>query len=244
MKRTWIAAGVAGLALAPATADAHVSFHPNAIPAGSFPTLDVRVPNEQDNATITSVRMKMPDGVLSALGAPPAGWTFKAKTKKLATPVKTDDGTISTEVTEVDFTGGDTPPGQFANFTIALSIPDSAKEGAVLSFPTVQSYSNGKTVRWIGKPDDEETPAPSIDITKAGTATLDVTGGDAGPPAKLPTDLAGPSSSSSAAAAPAAPAAKTVIKKEQSKGLGIAALIVAILAAALAGVALARRRTT
>ena len=85
---TLAAAGVLGAL--PAAADAHVSFHPNAIPQGSFVTTNVRVPNEQDKATISSVRIKLPAGVLSAQGAPPAGWSFQAKTKKLAKPVKTD----------------------------------------------------------------------------------------------------------------------------------------------------------
>ena len=39
-------------------------------------------------------------------------------------------------------------------------------------------------------------------------------------------------------------ATKTVVQKESSKGLGIAALIVAIIAAALAGGALTRSRRT
>jgi uncharacterized protein YcnI len=238
-----LAVAAPALAVAPATAGAHVSFHPNAIPAGSFATLDVRVPNEETKANITSVRIKLPSGVLDALGSPPAGWKFQAKTKKLAKPVTTDDGTVSTEVTEVDFTGGGTPPSQFFDGSVALDLPDSAKAGDVVGFPTVQTYSDGKVVRWIGPP-SADMPAPTLDITAAGTALLDVSGGDAGPPAKLPANLAGPSTGA-AVAAPAAgakPAAVTVVKKEQGKGLGIAALIVAILALLAGLTALGSRR--
>lgn len=243
MKRSVLAAAtaVAGLTIAPATAGAHVSFHPNAIPAGSFVTTEVRVPNEETSADITAVRIKMPDGVLDAMGAPPAGWRFAARTKKLDKPVKTDDGTISTEVTEVDYTGGHTPPGEFVNLPLALSIPDSAKQGDVISFPTVQTYTGGKVVRWIGAPDDEQ-PAPTIDITAPGTATLDVTGGDAGPPAKLPVDLAGPTKSASGATA--VPTAAVV--RTQSNGLSVVALIVGALGLLTGGAALllARRRAS
>lgn len=238
------AAATTALALAclPAAAQAHVSFHPNAIPQGSFVTTNVRVPNEEDNAATTSVRMKLPDGVLSAQGQPPAGWRFAAKTKKLAKPVKTDDGTITTEVTEVDFTGGRIPVGQFANFPITLSIPASAKQGDVVAFPTVQTYSDGDVVRWIGPPTDEH-PSPTIDITAPGTATLDVTGGDAGPPAKLPANLAGPSSGGSAPAAAAAPAATTTrVVEKQSRTLSVIALVVGALGLAAGGAALASRR--
>ena len=48
------AAALAALAV-PAAAEAHVSFHPNALPAKSEVTVDLRVPNEIDNGNITSV---------------------------------------------------------------------------------------------------------------------------------------------------------------------------------------------
>ena len=45
-------------------AQAHVSLHPNAIPQGAYVTLYVRVPNEVDHADISSVRIKLPNGVV------------------------------------------------------------------------------------------------------------------------------------------------------------------------------------
>jgi uncharacterized protein len=238
---TIAAAGIAAATVP--TADAHVSLHPNAIPAGSFVTTQIRVPNEEDNAATTGVRVELPTGVLSALGATPPGWRFAAKTKKLAKPIKTDDGTVTTEVTEASWTGGRIPPGQFADFPLTLSVPAAAKQGDVLTFKTLQTYSNGDVVRWIGGPTDDK-PAPTVDITASGGPVLDVTGGDAGPPAKLPASVAGGSSAPAATATPATPATRTVVK-QQDKGLAIVALIVGALGL-LAGVAAlaTRRRTT
>jgi uncharacterized protein YcnI len=231
-RRTIVLTVAAGLlAVSPSVAQAHVSLHPNAIPAGSFVTTNIRVPNEEDSASTTSVRVKLPAGVLSAQGAPPAGWTFKATLKKLAKPIKTDDGLVTTEATEVQFKGGRIRPGDFEAFPLTLSIPDSAKAGDVLSFPTVQTYSNGKVVRWIGEA-ESEMPAPTVDITAAGGALLDVTGGDAGPPAKLPASVSGGS----------APAPAKAVVEKQASGLAVAALVVAILALALGGAAAAGRR--
>jgi hypothetical protein len=120
---------------------------------------------------------------------------------------------------------------------LTLSIPDSAKQGDVVAFPTVQTYSDGTTVRWIG-PDGDAHPAPTVDITAPGTAVLDVTGGDAGPPAKLPAGLAGPAGGASSPAA-ARPATQTIVKKESTgKTLSIVALA---LAAAALGLALQSR---
>src|SRR6185437_9861863 len=39
----------------PVAASAHVSLHPNVLPAGDFPTVDIRVPNETDNARTVRV---------------------------------------------------------------------------------------------------------------------------------------------------------------------------------------------
>jgi uncharacterized protein YcnI len=235
-------AAAVACAVLPAAAQAHVSLHPNAIPQGAEITTDVRVPNEVDHADISSVKIKLPNGVLEALGDPPAGWSFKAITKKLATPIKTDDGVVTTEVTQVDFTGGHTPPGQFVNLPITLSLPDSARQGTVVGFPTVQTYSNGQVVRWIDPSADDEHPTPTIDITAPGTADLDVTGGDAGPPAKLPVDLAGPASAATASSTPAAAVTRTIVKRETST-LSIIALIVgaAGLAVGLGALTIRRR---
>lgn len=244
-RRPMMSAAVAAAALAvPAAAGAHVSFHPNAIPQGAEVTTNVRVANEVDNANLTSVAIKLPRGTIEALGDPPAPWSFKAKTRKLAKPVKTDDGLVTTEVTEVDFTGGHTPPGEFVNLPLTLLMPDSAKQGSVVTFPTVQSYSNGQVQRWIG-PSSADNPAPTVDITAPGTAVLDVTGGDAGPPAKLPVDLIGTQSNSSNASArgtnPAA-VTRTVVKK-QTPTLSIIALIVGAIGLLVGLGSLARRRT-
>lgn len=246
LRKTTTLAAVAGTTtlLAPSAALAHVSFHPNAIPQGAFVTTDVRVPNEEDHANVTAIRVKLPEGVLDAEGAPPAGWTFSTKTKKLAKPIKTDDGTVTSEVTEADFTGGTIKPGDFGNFPIALGLPDSAKQGQVIGFPTIQTYSNGDVVRWIGTPSDDK-PAPTIDVTAPGAAALDVTGGDAGPPAKLPADLTGVASAPGAATATPVAAAKpatTVITKKETSTLSVIALIVGALGLLAGGAALATRR--
>jgi len=229
-----LAAASTALLIAPAVSQAHVSFHPNAIPAGSEVTFNLRVPNEEASADVTEVRVRLPAGVLEALGAPPAGWTFTAKTQTLAKPIQTDDGPVTSEVTEIDFRGGKTPPGQFQSFPVVISLPDSAKAGDVLTLPTLQTYSNGKIVRWIGTSASDENPAPTIDITPAGGPLRDVTGGDAGPPSPLPAIALG---------AAAASAASTKASSDSStKTLSIIALIVGALGLGVGGTALVRGR--
>jgi uncharacterized protein len=218
-------AGLAGFALLAASAQAHVSFHPNVLPAGANATLDIRVPNEMDNANTNKLVAQVPPGFTDISTEPIPGWTAQTQTRKLAQPVQTDDGPVSEEVSQITWTAsgnGGIPPDGFQNFPISTAIPDQA--GKVLTFKVLQSYDNGQVVRWIG-PESSDNPAPTIDVTDANGVIQDVAGTEAGPPAidKLPS-LSGSSSSSDGA----------------SKGLGIAALVIAILGLAAGAAALIR----
>jgi uncharacterized protein YcnI len=218
-RRAALTAAVGALAL-PATAQAHVSLHPNVVPSGAFATLDLRVPNEEDKADTTSVRIQLPPGFLDVSADPPPGWSFSTKTRKLAKPVKTEEGTATEEVSEADFTGGRIRPGQFALFPMSVVVPGRA--GEVLTFKTIQSYDDGKVARWIGTP-SSDSPAPTIDVTAKGGDLRDVAGGEAGPPATV-------------AAAQPVKSASVVVRKTGSsgKGLAIAALVLAAVALAAA----------
>jgi uncharacterized protein YcnI len=231
IRRTLVLAASAAL-LAPAVAQAHISIHPNAVPAGAFATLTFRVPNESDSASTTKLAIQMPPGFTDVSAAPPPGWSFSVKTRKLATPITTDAGTVTTEVSELDFSGGKVPPGQFGQFPISVVIPGRA--GDVLAFKTVQTYSNGQVDSWIGSPTSAQ-PAATIDVTPRGGVLQDVAGGEAGPPATLPAaDTRQRATGVSA----------TVVEKTTgaSKGLGIAALIAGIVGIVLGAVALAATR--
>jgi uncharacterized protein YcnI len=213
----------------PAAAQAHVSLHPNTLPAGSFPTLQLRVPNEEKSANTTKVAVQFPPGFLDVSTGYIPGWKAEVLTSKLATPVKTDDGTITEQVREVIWSGGKLPPETFLNFPISTAIPDDAA-GKTLTFKTVQTYDNGKVSRWIGAPSAEE-PAPTVNATKKGGILEDVAGTEAGP--------------GSLQSAQPVSTASTTSDKGASKSLGIAALAVGIAAllAGLIALALATRRS-
>src|ERR1700684_1707619 len=99
MKANRVALMVAGAALvAPASAQAHISLHPNTIPAGAFATLDVRVPGEQEGAHVTKVDVLFPSGFTGVDYENVAGWSVKVIESKLATPIEEDGETIDTEV--------------------------------------------------------------------------------------------------------------------------------------------------
>ena len=241
MRRTAVViAALAALAL-PAAAQAHISLHPNTVPAGAFATLDVRVPGEQEGAYVKRVDVLFPPGFIGVDYENVAGWSTKAIESKLAKPIQTDGGPVDTEVSQIVWTWtgplGKVENGQFINFPLSVAIPDEAA-GKALEFRTVQTYSNGQVVHWIDPSLEAEHPSPRINVTTKGGVIEDVAGAEAGPES-------GQTPGQASAVAPAqSSAAKT--SGGASKGLGVAALVLGALglAAGLAALAAARRTRT
>jgi uncharacterized protein YcnI len=234
---------IAALAAAavPAAASAHVSLHPNEVPTGAYATLDLRVPNESENADTVKIAVQVPPGFTDVSPEFMPGWTPKVRTVKLKKPVQSDDGPITEGVREIVWEGkgpdGKIPPGQFLNFPISTEIP--GKAGETITFKVLQYYSDGEVIRWIGPPNSEE-PAPDIDVTAAGGPLQDVAGSEADAPtpgeaaaggeAAMAESMAEGSSASSASTEPGS-------SGSSDKGLAIAALVVAVISLLVAAAA-------
>jgi uncharacterized protein YcnI len=168
MFRTALVASVAAALAIPAAAQAHVTLQPNSAAAGGYTRLDVRVPNERDDASTTKVEVQFPDGFQSASYEPVPGWSAEVTTGKLAEPIQTDDGEVTEGVKQITWTADSEkdaiPPGGFIDFGLSLRIPDTPGED--LTFKALQTYSSGEVVRWIGA-EDSDNPAPIVSVTEA-----------------------------------------------------------------------------
>ena len=189
MRRSILAAVTAAALLAPAAAQAHVTLQPDTAPAGGFTRLDVRVPNERDDAGTTKVDVQLPPGFVAASYEPVPGWDVKVTRSKAAEPIDAGEGLKTDEqVSRITWTGdgkqGVIEPGEFQDFGLSLKMPDG-KAGDELTFKALQTYDDGQVVRWIG-PEDAEEPAPIVTLT-AGSA-----GGGHGAPASAAGAGAGP----------------------------------------------------
>lgn len=231
LKRVVVTVVTLGAFALPVAAEGHVSLHPNTIPAGAFVTLDVRVPGEQENAHVRKIDVLFPSGFTSVAYENVPGWSVKVIDRKLSSPIQTDDGPVSEEVDQIVWTWngplGRVENDQFVDFPLSVAIPDDLA-GRSLAFKTLQSYSDGKTVRWIDPSLQDEYPAPRINITKQGGVIQDLAGKEAGPtPSRL---------------ASATPSAAEQAGSGASKGLGIAALILGALGLLVGLLALAGSR--
>ncbi|MFC8678350.1 YcnI family copper-binding membrane protein [Streptomyces griseorubiginosus] len=217
-----------GVLAAAGVASAHVTVHPESYAKGATDgVLTFRVPNEEDTASTTKVQVYLPTDhpVLGVLVSPRDGWSAKVTTTKLKTPVKTDDGTITDAVSEITWTGGRIGAGQFEDFDVAFGqLPDDTGQ---LAFKTLQTYSDGKTVRWIEQAtageDEPENPAPVLKLT-----TKDANSADSVPVTAKNAVSGTPSASSSDSTA---------------RGIGVAGLVVGVLGLGAAVFAVLRGRS-
>jgi uncharacterized protein YcnI len=156
-----IAAIAASLVIAPA-ATAHVTLNPPEWEAGGFARFAVRVPNERDNADTTRVTVKFPEQILAASFQPIEGWQRTVKMARLDQPIEDEGERITERIDTVTWSGGRIRPGEFEEFGVSFQVPE-VEPGTELAFPSLQRYSNGEVVRWIG-PADADEPAPIVTV--------------------------------------------------------------------------------
>lgn len=195
MKRIVLAAVVGLAVLAIATpASAHVTVSaPGATQGGDDQVITFRVPTESVSASTVKLAVKFPTStpIASVLVAPHVGWTSKVVSVKLAKPIVTDDGDITDAVSQITWTANSKAdgikPGQFDQFVVIAGL---LPKTPALTFPAVQTYSDGTVVSWIeqaapGSSDEPDHPAPVLSLAAAGagatgsTATTSKKSGDA-----------------------------------------------------------------
>jgi uncharacterized protein YcnI len=161
-------------------AAAHVTVSPASLPAGtSDAILTFRVPNESATAMVTGLRIQFPIDPPIVVLNPEAGsgWQINVVHSTLPKPITTDDGTFTSVVSEVDWSGSTIPVGQFGEFNVlAQGIPTGTSQ---LVFKAIQTYGDGSTVSWIQVPTkavpDPPHPAPTLTLTAAGSSARDTT---------------------------------------------------------------------
>ena len=156
----------AALALQINAASAHVTVQPKEAPADSYFQLTFTVPHGCDGSATAALRIKLPDGILSAKPQMKPGWNVEVKTRKLATPQQGPHGkTVSEVVDEVAWRGGPLPDNLYDSFGMIVRLPDQPDHN--LYFPVVQECEKG-VARWIEIPssgqsaDKLHAPAPVI----------------------------------------------------------------------------------
>jgi uncharacterized protein YcnI len=224
-----VAATVGAIAFA-APASAHVTVNSTDATQGGYAKVVFRVPTESDTVSTTKVEVFLPDAtpIASVATMPVPGWTAVSTKKKLATPLKTDDGEVTEAVTTVTWTASQAAaikPGEFQEFPLSLG-PLPKTDQLVLK--AIQTYSDGNVVRWIEEQApgaaEPQNPAP---VLKLSAATTDGTQA---------------ASTAGNGATGTQSTASTTSSDSTGRALGIAGLIAGLLGLGLGGLAFARIR--
>ena len=126
-----LGAGIAASFALTGVAQAHVEVQPASVPGGGFSVIAFRVPNETDDGNTTAVKVQLPKNstIASVQTTPTPGWTVTTQTRKLAQPIKNDDGEqVTSVVSPVPWkaTGDGLVPGQYHDFDPSLGTLPSA----------------------------------------------------------------------------------------------------------------------
>jgi periplasmic copper chaperone A len=221
-------AALAASVVAATTASAHVSVSSTDAAPGGFGKVTFRVPNESDTASTVALRIQVPEesalAFLQVQQVP--GWTVSVTNSELSEPVEAFGEEITSYVSVVEYradAGAGIAPGEFQEFALSGgAFPEDVDQ---MSFPAVQTYSDGTEAAWIeptvdGQPEPER-PAPVLSLTGS-SSTEDA-------------DSSGTSASAE-------------VEDDGASGIAVTALVLAVLGllAGLGGLALglaARRRT-
>ncbi|MEV6339739.1 YcnI family protein [Nocardia vinacea] len=206
-------------------ASAHVTATaPDAAPGG-YSVVTLRVPTESETAGTVGLEVTLPSDHPLAMvrNETTPGWDVALRKSTARTPIDNGHGgKVSEFVSSVVFTahqGVSIRPGEFAEFKLLLG---PLPEVPVLVLPAIQTYSDGTQVSWIERSTDGSTPdkpAPTIGL---GTAH----GHDAHDAVTSATE----------------PGAQSAQDDSSSLGnrFGVAALVIALVALALAGLPFVR----
>jgi len=166
-----LAAGALLSIAVPLSASAHISADPSESAAGSFSVITFALPHGCDGSATTSMRIGIPEGVVSVTPTVNPNWTVAEEEVASATPTEDGAGTpVTSRTAAVVYTAiTPMPDGVRDTFTLSLPIPADAA-GKTLEFPVTQTCEKGET-QWdestVAGEAEPEHPAPAITVTEA-----------------------------------------------------------------------------
>jgi uncharacterized protein YcnI len=170
MLRSLLTCAVAALLVTPAIA--HVTLEPQEAKIGGGYKAVLRVPHGCTGSATTSIRIKVPEGLLGVKPMPKPGWTLSTTTGKYPKTYKLFHAELSEGVTEIVWSGGKLPDDWYDEFVFTGFLSGDLEAGKKLYFPVVQECEKG-VHRWIEIPaagkarSDHPEPAPELKLLPA-----------------------------------------------------------------------------
>jgi uncharacterized protein YcnI len=172
MIRSFMRAAAAGAILSACVvpAFAHVTLQvPEAAVAGGYKAV-LRVPHGCKGSATTAIKVKVPEGYLSAKPQPKPGWSLDIKTGDYAKSYTLYGSKVTSGAVEIGWSGGNLPDNEYDEFALNGTLAGDLKPGDKMYFPVIQTCESGEE-DWIQIPVDgqaePETPAPGLTLLPA-----------------------------------------------------------------------------
>jgi uncharacterized protein YcnI len=163
---------IVGLLASLATgAHAHVTLEMREAPVGASYKAVLRVPHGCEGTATTTLRVKIPEGLIGVKPMPKPGWTLDTVKGKYPKTYSLFHAQVSEGVVEISWSGGKLPDAWYDEFVFQGFLADDLAPGTTLYVPIVQECEKG-VHRWIeipaaghsGHGHDLKEPAPGVKL--------------------------------------------------------------------------------
>lgn len=165
-----LALTVAGMFCIAGSAQAHITLEQTEAVSGKAYKAVLRVGHGCEGKATVRIRVKIPEGLLSAKPMPKVGWTVE---KIRGTYEKSYDlygKPVKEGLTEIVWQGGQLADDEYDEFAFRATVAKELPAATRIYVPVVQECTEGAVERWIDIPaagktsDDYETPTPFFDV--------------------------------------------------------------------------------
>ncbi|WP_421868834.1 YcnI family protein [Motiliproteus sp.] len=152
------------------TASAHASLEVQEAAVGSHYKAVMRIGHGCEGSATHTVRIQLPTELRKAKPMPKAGWTLETVKQKLDEPYDYYGNTITEDVREIVWSGGNLLDSQYDEFVFRAKL--AGEPGQTLHLKTIQECDKGEN-RWVEIPKegqdshDLKGPAPGLKLTEA-----------------------------------------------------------------------------
>lgn len=132
----------------------------------------VRIGHGCEGKPTLKVRVKVPEGLLSAKPMPKAGWTVEKIKGSYEKSYDLYGKPVKEGLTEIIWSGGNLADDEYDEFVFRGTVAKELPLGTRVYVPIVQECTDGASEHWIEIPaagkssDDYEKPAPYFDVVE------------------------------------------------------------------------------
>ncbi|ANK88078.1 MULTISPECIES: YcnI family copper-binding membrane protein [unclassified Rhizobium] len=160
----------AAVVCAAGVADAHITLEQNQALSGKAYKAVLRVGHGCEGKATVKIRVKIPEGLLSAKPMPKPGWTVEKANAAYQQSYDLYGKPVKEGVSEITWSGGNLADDEYDEFVFRATVAKEIPAKTRIYVPVVQECTEGAVERWIeipaaGKSSDYyDAPAPYFDV--------------------------------------------------------------------------------